>query len=308
MSAVDRRFQAMGCTIRVIIDPGRSGRSPEGAFAWARAFIAGFDRRLSRFRSDSELTRLNSDPSERVPVSPLLGGLIRAAVLAARRSRGLVDPTLGGELRAAGYSRSWPFGPPVTLADALALAPPRRSAAPRTPATWRDIDLEMKAGAVWRRSGIQLDSGGIGKGLAADMVARRLESFPRVLIDCGGDIAVDGTRVGDFPFEVGVRDPLGRDDRRRITLARGAIATSGIDRRLWRREDGTIAHHLLDPSTGDPAWTGLVAATARGRNAVEAETLAKAAFLAGPGGARGLLRELGGLLFCETGLVEAIEQ
>jgi FAD:protein FMN transferase len=307
MSAVDRRFGAMGCTIRVIIDPGRSGRSPEGAFAWARAFIAGFDRRLSRFRADSELTQLNSNPSERIPISPLLGGLIRAAVWAAQRSGGLVDPTLAGELRAAGYSRSWPFGPTVALEDALALAPLRRSAAPRTPAAWRDIDLEKKAGAVWRRSGIQLDSGGIGKGLAADLVVQRLRSFPRVLVDCGGDIAVAGSRVGDFPFEVGVRDPLGRTDERRIPLAGGAVATSGIDRRLWLKEDGSVAHHLLDPSTGDPAWTGLVAATACGRNAVEAETLAKAAFLAGAGRGRAQLRGTGGLLFHESGLVEEVQ-
>jgi thiamine biosynthesis lipoprotein len=306
VSAVDRRFQSMGCTVRVIIDPGRSGRYPEGAFAWARAFIAGFDRRLSRFRPDSELTLLNSNRSERVPVSPLLSGLIRAAVWAARRSGGLVDPTLAGELRAAGYSRSWPFDSQIALEDALALAPPRRSASPRRPAAWRDIDLEQKAGAVWRRSGIQLDSGGIGKGLVADIIVRRLDSFPRVLVDCGGDIAVGGSRVGDYPFEVGVRDPLGRDDQRRITLADGAIATSGIDRRLWQRDDGTVAHHLLDPSTGDPAWTGLVAATARGRSAVEAETLAKTAFLAGPRRSRAQLRRTGGLLFHETGLVEAI--
>jgi thiamine biosynthesis lipoprotein len=306
VSALDRRFTAMGCTIRVIVDAGRSGLSPEGDFAWSRAFLAGFDRRLSRFRADSELTRLNRDPSERVPASPLLRALIRATIWAARRSGGLVDPTLVGELCAAGYSRSWPFAPSVPLEDALELAPPRRAAAPRRPAAWRDIDLEDEGGAVWRRSGVRLDSGGIGKGLAADIVARRLARFPRVLIDCGGDIAVAGTRVDDFPFEVSVRDPFGREEPCRLSLSDGAVATSGIDRRIWRRDDGTVAHHLLDPSTGAPAWTGLVAATARGRTAVEAEVLAKAAFLAGPGRAGRLLSSTSGLLFHESGLVEAI--
>ena len=295
----------MGCTIRVIIDSGRSGPSPERDFAWTRAFLTGFDRRLSRFRADSELSRLNRDPSERVPVSPLLRALIRAAIWAARRSGGLVDPTLVSELCASGYTRSWPFAPRVSLAEALSAAPPRRPAAARSAPAWRDIDL-TEEGVVWRRLGIQLDSGGVGKGFAADIVARRLGRFPRVLVGCGGDIVVAGTRIDDVPFEVVVRDPFGREPSCRVALADGAIATSGIDRRLWRRDDGTVAHHLLDPSTGAPAWTGLVAATARGHTAVEAEALAKAAFLAGPTRAPRILGGAAGLLFHDSGRVEAV--
>ena len=306
MSALDERFPAMGCTVRVIIDSGRGGPSPERDFAWARAFLAGFDRRLSRFRADSELTAFNRDPSERITASPLLRALVRAAIWAARRSGGLVDPTLVGELCASGYSRSWPFAAPVRLRDALERAPARRAAAPSPHGRWREIDVEDEGGAVWRRVGVQVDSGGIGKGLAADIVARRLARFPRVLVDCGGDLVVSGTRIEDFPFEVSVRDPFGREEPCRLTLWDGAIATSGIDRRIWRREDGTVAHHLLDPSTGLPAWTGLVAATARGRTAVEAEVLAKSAFLAGPGFARSMLHGASGLLFHESGRVEAV--
>jgi FAD:protein FMN transferase len=306
VSAIDRRFRAMGCTIRVIVDSGRSGPSSEHDFAWARAFLAGFDRRLSRFRADSELTRLNRDPAERVPASPLLRATIRVAIWAARRSGGLVDPTLVGDLCASGYSRSWPFAQGISLEEALASAPARRPAAASAEAAWRDIDVEDEPGAVWRRVGIELDSGGVGKGLAADIVARRLARFPRVLVDCGGDIVVSGSRIDDFPFEVEVRDPFGRDDPCRVWLRDGAIATSGIDRRIWRNEDGTVAHHLLDPSTGSPAWTGLVAATARGRTAVEAEVLAKAAFLAGPKFAPRVLTGASGLLFHEDGRVEAV--
>ena len=67
-----------------------------------------------------------------------------------------------------------------------------------------------------------------------------------------------------------------------LRLATGAVATSGLNVRLWRRADGTPAHHLLDPATGDPAWTGVVGATALAPTALEAETLAKAALLSGP--------------------------
>jgi thiamine biosynthesis lipoprotein len=306
MTAVDRRFQAMGCTIRLIIDDGRAaGSPPEEAFERAQRFVLSFDHRLSRFRADSELTRLNSTDSEQVTASALMRALVRAATWAAKRSGGLVDPTLGRDLAALGYSTSWPFTSTLGLEQALALGPERRPARPKEPATWRDIEIDDHAETVWRRPGIQIDSGGVGKGLAADALARHLRTFPRVLVDCGGDIAVSGTRLADHPFEVAVRHPRGDADHR-FTLAAGGVATSGIDRRLWLREDGTVAHHLLDPSTGEPAWTGLISATAMGRTALEAETLAKTALLSGPRGAQRLLRRTGGLLVHDSGDSEVV--
>jgi thiamine biosynthesis lipoprotein len=86
----------------------------------------------------------------------------------------------------------------------------------------------------------------------------------------------------------------------------GAVATSGLDRRLWQRPDGTYAHHLLDPSTGEPAWTGLIAATALAPTALEAEALAKAALLSGPQRARRVLAAGGGILVHDSGDVERI--
>ena len=108
----------------------------------------------------------------------------------------------------------------------------------------------------------------------------------------------------DAPFEVEVWHPLTGDVAHRLTLCGGAIATSGLDVRLWRRADGRPAHHLLDPATGEPAWTGLVGATALAPTALEAEVLAKAALLSGPAGAPGWLRAHGGLTVREDGAVE----
>jgi FAD:protein FMN transferase len=86
----------------------------------------------------------------------------------------------------------------------------------------------------------------------------------------------------------------------------GAAATSGLDRRVWRRPDGTHAHHLLDPSTGEPAWTGLIAATALAPTALEAEALAKAALLSGPEGARRVLAARGGVLVHDSAESERV--
>jgi len=279
---------------------------PIHVFERARVFVQDFDRRLSRFRPDSELSRLNADPAAEVPVSALLATFAEAALAAAERSGGLVDPTLGTRLSELGYSRSWPFGAELGLRDALPAAPPRRPAQAREPAAWGAIEVDVWRGVVRRPPGVALDSGGIGKGVAADLLAAELCRLPRVLVDCGGDIAVSGTKVAEAPFEVAVRHPLDGSRAFRLVLRGGAVATSGIDRRLWSRADGRPAHHLLDPASGEPAWTGLLSATALGRTAVEAEMLAKAALLSGPARAPELLAERGGLLVHDSGRVEPV--
>ena len=84
------------------------------------------------------------------------------------------------------------------------------------------------------------------------------------------------------------------------------MATSGLDVRVWRTPDGGYAHHLIDPATGEPAWTGLLSATALAASALEAETLAKAALLSGPAGARRILRATGGVVVHDDGGVELV--
>jgi thiamine biosynthesis lipoprotein len=153
---------------------------------------------------------------------------------------------------------------------------------------------------VRRPAGLKLDSGGIVKGLAADLVAEHVVGDGDVAIDCAGDLRVRGTT----PREVRVADPFadGRIGRilHRFELADGGVATSGIGRRSWIGADGRPAHHLLDPSTGRPAYTGVVQATALAPTAVEAEVLAKAALLEGPErGAQRLIH--GGVLVLDDG-------
>ena len=100
-----------------------------------------------------------------------------------------------------------------------------------------------------------------------------------------------------------MRHPITGEVAHRIHLAAGAIATSGIDIRLWRDAYEKPAHHLLDPSTGRPAWTGLVGATALAPTALEAETLAKVALLSGPARALRVLARHGGLVVRDDGEV-----
>ena len=152
-----------------------------------------------------------------------------------------------------------------------------------------------------RPPGLRLDTGGSGKGLLADLLVRRLSAHDWAAVDCGGDI-----RVGGRELAVEVHHPLTGEVAHTLTLRDGGIATSGLDVNIWRRPGGGFAHHLLDPATGLPAWTGLVGATALGATALEAETLAKQALLSGPEGARAILAARGGVAFGEDGGVELI--
>jgi thiamine biosynthesis lipoprotein len=227
-------------------------------------------------------------------------------VWAADRSGGLVEPTLVRAIERAGYATSLDGATPASLREALLAAPERRAARPDPRSRWREIVVDEEAGLIMRPPGVMVDTGGTGKGLCADAVAYRLRAYTRFVVDCGGDIAVGGVGAQLEPYEVQVEHPLTGRPVGSITVARGGIATSGLNVRLWRRLDGRFGHHLLDPSTGEPAWTGLVGATALGGTALEAETLSKMALLSGPSGARRVLADQGGVIFHDSGLVEAV--
>jgi thiamine biosynthesis lipoprotein len=218
---------------------------------------------------------------------------------------GLVDPTLLGALRRAGYGESRAHTEPSSLARGLACAPPRRPARPNPAAEWRAVEVDDAAGVIRRPPGLELDLGGSVKGWAADVVAARLARHGRCAVDCGGDMRL--AAGSGAPWEVRVRHPLTGAIAHTLRVRAGGVATSGIDARLWEGPEGDFAHHLIDPATGSPAWTGLAAATALARTALEAEALAKAALLSGPAAGRRLLRgRHGGVLVHDDGAVEPV--
>ena len=294
---LDDSFATMGTVARVV-------RDADGEVDVA-SFFDEIDRRLSRFEASSDLSRLNADPRPCVPAAPLLRAAVEAALHAASVSGGLVDPTLLWAMRRAGYGESRAHVAPASLMRGLGSAPPRRPARPDPAATWRAIEVDNGAGVIRRPPGLELDLGGSVKGWAADFLAARLERHGRCAVDCGGDLRVAAGHGA--PWEVRVRHPLTGTTAHTFRVRAGGVATSGIDTRLWEREDGDFAHHLLDPATGAPAWTGLVAATALAPTAVEAEALAKAALLSGPAAGRRLLRARhGGVLVHDDGIVDSV--
>jgi thiamine biosynthesis lipoprotein len=153
-----------------------------------------------------------------------------------------------------------------------------------------------------RKPGLRIDSGGLAKGLAADLIAAELAHFPAFAVDAGGDIRLGGS--AGQPRAVAVEDPFGGAPLAELHLTAGGIATSGIGRRTWRGPDGAPAHHLVDPASGLPAFTGIVQATALAPTAFEAEVRAKLAVLAGPGATRASLPHGGIVVFDDGGIEE----
>ena len=305
--SVDRQLRLMGTHIRILVGPVAHPGMPDPAAAadQVEAFLRSYEAALSRFRPDSELCALNADPRTEVPASDLLRSAVRAALEAAQISGGLVDPTLLGALEDAGYVESWDRARRVDLRTALSESrAPRRPASPGAP-DWTSVHVDDEAGTIRRPPGLRLDTGGSGKGHAADLAATLLfEGYQHWAVDCGGDLRIGG--ASGAARDVELEDPFTGASLPGFQARRGAVATSGLRSRLWREPDGEIRHHLLDPSTGRPAFTGLVAVTALAPSAVEAEALAKEALLRGPLGARTVLAAHGGITVAEDGSVDRI--
>ncbi|HEY2716907.1 MAG TPA: FAD:protein FMN transferase [Solirubrobacterales bacterium] len=297
MSESRIEFECFGGCVEV---RAGGGAGAPAALERARARLLDAHRRLSRFDPGSELSRLNRDQRCEVPASPLLRQLAVAIAEAGERSGGLVDGTLLREIERAGYADSLPQGRRPTPPPAVA---PSGPAGPRDRADWAALRVDQRAGTVIRPPGVQIDGGGLAKGMLADLLGADLAGFGSFAVDCCGDLRLGG-RAG-AERRVMVDDPGGGPPVGELRLRAGGVATSGISRRSWRRAGGRPGHQIIDPRSGEPAFTGVLQATAVAPTALLAEVYAKAALLAGPEEAPAWL-PFGGVLVLAGGTVETV--
>jgi thiamine biosynthesis lipoprotein len=289
-------FSCFGSTCAVFVIGDGTGATADEALESARSCLLSWHERFTRFDPRSELSRLNADPRHEVPVSPLMARFVHAVAEAARSTGGLVDATLLGELEAAGYRSD--LATPVPLERALERAPAGRPAAPSAVSRWSELTVDLERRTVTRPCGLRLDSGGLAKGLLADVLGEQLATHASYAIDAAGDLRVGG--ADGLARPVRVASPFDGTILHTFRLTDAGVATSGIGRRSWLSPAGEPAHHLLDPATGRPAYTGVVQATALAPTALEAEIRAKAAVLSGPDAALAWLRQ-GGAVVLEDG-------
>jgi FAD:protein FMN transferase len=297
------RFPCFGGMCAVLVTgSGPAGTPREAAVRVKRALLA-WHGQFSRFEPDSELSRMNRDPRETVPVSPVMTRFVEAALNAAAMTGGLVDPTLVGELDRAGYGEHFD-SIPVPLRRALALAPPLAPGGTNPTASWRKVQVDRGGGTVMRPPGVRLDSGGIVKGMFGDILAAVLSEHEGFAVDAAGDVRFGGSVSLLRPIRVA--SPFDESVLHVFELERGAVGTSGVGRRSWLDADGRPGHHLLDPATGRPAFTGVVQVTALAPTGVQAEALGKGAVLSGPDRARARLT-LGGVVVYDDATFDVIE-
>jgi FAD:protein FMN transferase len=278
-----------------------SARAP---LALVQRELLSWHARFSRFLPDSELSLLNDDPRWKVPVSALMARFAQAVREAGSLTAGLVDATLVDQIERAGYTGDLQH--PLPLTTALTLAPARQpaAAAAAAAASWRRLEVDPARSTITRPPGVKLDSGGLAKGLFADVLAERLASHASFAINCAGDLAIGGT--AEIMRPIHVESPFDGCSLHTFHLRRAGVATSGIGRRSWLDGHGHPAHHLLNPASGEAAFTGVVQVTALASSALRAEMYAKAAILSGPQAARSWLAH-GGVIVFDDGSHEVIE-
>jgi len=270
MSTLGTSFRALGTTAQVVVtDPRHLAR----AVCVLREQLAELDEACSRFRPDSEISRLHETPGRGVGVSPLLFAALTEAVAAAMSTDGLVDPTVGAAVSDLGYDRDFAA---VTGGDAR----------PPTPAPgWWRVSLDAAIRQVVLPRGVRLDLGATAKAFAADQAATAIAEATGcgVFVNLGGDLAVAGAPpAGGWRVVVGedhaaadtVRDPV-------VTVTAGGLATSSTTVRTWHT-GGRRVHHIVDPRTGDvprPCWRTVSVAAP---SCVAANTASTAAIVLGP--------------------------
>jgi thiamine biosynthesis lipoprotein len=250
-------WRALGTGVRLLV----TGGDLEAARGTVVDLLDDVDRAYSRFRPESELSRLNANGGQPLAVSPLFGLAIEAALRAGRLSDGMVDPTVGQAMRAIGYDRD--FGRALSRPEPIVL---RLEPVPG----WQAVHYDSVRRVASLARGVELDLGSTGKALAADLcAAAALEAMGRggVLVSLGGDIATAGEvpEGGWRVLAADVSSTPSDTDGEVVAIHGGALATSGTTARRWTR-GGVVLHHLIDPRTGLPAegpWrtASVVAAT-----------------------------------------------
>jgi FAD:protein FMN transferase len=265
--------RALGGSVRVIVTRPADLIKAKAA---VDNVLEAIDLAASRFRQDSELSRLNSVPEREVVVSPLLAQAIGAALRGAELTGGAVDPTIGSAVRLAGYDSDF-AGVPADGAELHLVAE-------RIPG-WRAIRFDANSRSVVLPRGVEIDLGATAKALASDLAATaaiKAIAGGGVLVSLGGDIAV----AGEAPAEgwlIQTSEDSGAaiaEGEETISITTGGIATSSTTVRRWTR-GGVVLHHIIDPATGLPANSCWRTASVVAATCVDANIASTAAIVMG---------------------------
>lgn len=262
-------FHAMGTKIFVGME---SNLKSVSALKQVPAWFEEWEQCLSRFRPNSELSRLNRSNGKSFHASLSLCEVVQLSIQAGIESNGLVTPVILDQMEASGYDRSF-----ETFSENKAVT----KNLDYPVADVSEIFFEPASRTIRLPRNMRLDLGGFGKGWAAQKAMRRLARIAPTLVDAGGDIAISSTLSDGSPWPVGVENAIHPEVSQVVlSLGKNSVATSGRNRRYWLA-DGQLRHHIIDPRTNRPALTDIVTATIINKNLTHAEMASKAVFIQG---------------------------
>lgn len=287
-------FRKMGTEIEaqiVVRNPEEQVRARETLSGLPAAYER-IEAIFSRFRPESELSRLNASLGESQPVSPEMAFVAGRALVHHAQTGGLYDPRVIDILEATGYASDFHAGD-------------------RTPAVGRPVavsarplaeDMVLQDGTV--RFGQRMDFAGIVKGYVTDLIADGLirDGWRDYLVDSGGDMRLSGEPPEGGQWHISIEGVSEQDVV--FSLSDEAVATSGITRRQWE-QGGKRYHHLIDPRHPGEYAFDLRTVTVVAARAEEADVWAKTLFLLGreEGIRRSRERGLKSIFWDERGLI-----
>ena len=227
------------------------------------------ESKWSRFIPDSELMRLNDNPDEMHRVSDATLRLVSEMKLGFELTQGLFSANVLGDLIKLGFAQSRTNPKNVT----------KWNVESKTSADLSDVEVDLNLNSVLVPRGVALDAGGIGKGLAADLMsdyAMQLGAMGAAVF-AGGDVAVKGMAIDAAGWKVNISDP--RDANffiDAVSFSRGGLATSSP--MGWKIGS---AHHIIDPRTHKSSDSDVLQATVVAQNASQAEVLSKMCVILG---------------------------
>jgi len=297
---LSRQIGVMGTTCQIFVwDPRPSAVDP--ALLEAENRLIDVDRRMSTYKPDSDLSRVNqtAGTGQWTDVGSQTIEVLNRALAIGAESGGLFDVTVGPLVRLWDFYTDWQgeAGVPPTV-EQISVA---RALVDQT-----RIQIDHDRSKIrLSTSGMVIDFGAIAKGYALDQAADSLRTvgIQHALLDLGGQIAVVGSPAGAESWSIGIRHP--RDPDAVLGLAKidhGSLSTSGDYQRYFIHE-GRRYSHLVDPTTGWPV-TGLIAVTVWAPTAIDADAWSTALFIAGEQGIPKLIDhhpELGVVLVVDPG-------
>ena len=240
-----------------------------GLIDQSESLIASLESLVSVTDANSELYAINQTGSG--TLTGKASSLMEQALEICRRTDGALDLSIYPIVRAWGFTTgSYQVPDEAEIQALLPLV------------DYRKIQYDAATGTVTLPEGMEIDLGSVAKGYAGQLAAQMLREHgvQSALLNLGGNVQTVGAKPDGSPWQIGIKDPQGEDAMMVLSVEDQAVVTSGGYERYFE-QDGQTYWHIMDPSTGHPADSGLISVTIVGDEGVVCDGLSTALFVMG---------------------------